>query len=225
MRKITFILILLALTQFTGCATKRYYENNTSRSFHRYHRAYPVHYYDQYSNLSSPQVTPTVSETSYYYPNDRSLPNSASMSQNLTDYAQIIDLRRSNANVSGSSGASGNVGGAVVGAIFGGIIGNQLGRLDGNRNDHNDRRSRTHGNYSHNKNGNNRDAATIGGAIIGGLIGNEVGRTSNDATGTYQMTVRYPNGQTQTVQLDYSGNYQTGDWVRLRSQSGQWSID
>lgn len=212
MRKIALMLSLVALSQLTACVTHGYYPDAPTRAYRGYNQQYsaqyPAQYQDQYA-YQAPQQVQQASNTyrSDYRSNDQ---------QTQSNFAQIIDIRRI------SEASRSNGGGAVIGAIIGGILGNQLGRNDG----HGANQNYGHGRGRDRDDGNNgnRDAATLGGAIVGGVIGNEVERTSSEQRVRTEMTLRFSNGQTQTLPVDNPGNVRLGDWVRVGVQSGRWVI-
>ncbi|MDO8178734.1 MAG: glycine zipper 2TM domain-containing protein [Undibacterium sp.] len=212
MRKIALILSLVALSQLTGCVAHRYYADAPARTDNGYNQPYPAQYPTQYQDRYAYQQPQQVQQPPNTYRSDYQ----GNDQQAQGNFAQIIDIRRI------SEATRSNGGGAVIGAIIGGIIGNQLGRNDGHGASHSygHGRGRDRG-YSSNG---NRDAATLGGAIVGGVIGNEVERTSTEQRIRTEITLRFSNGQTQTVPVDNPGNFRSGDWVRVGFQAGRWVI-
>lgn len=214
MRKIALILVLVALSQLTACVAHRHYSDTQTRSSSRYQQPAPVQYPSQYQDQYPDQTPQRIQQThepyrTHYQVNDQ---------QSQSELVQIIDIRQIR-EVSHSNG-----GGAVIGAIIGGIIGNQLGRNEGHASSrgYGHGRGRDHrGNYSSDD---GRGAATVGGAIIGGVIGNEVDRSSSEQRVRTEITLRFANGQTQTVVQNNSGNFRPGDWVRIGLQAGRWVI-
>lgn len=208
MRKITLIVTLVALSQLTGCVAHRYYTDAPAPSYNSYNQPYPVQYQDR-AVYPPPQQAQAAAET---YRPDYQVNDQAAQG----NFAQVIDIRR----ISVSTRSNG--GGALIGAIIGGIIGNQLGRNEGHGASRGYGYRHGHGrNYGYND---NRDAATLGGAIVGGVIGNEVDRTSTEQRIRTEITLRYSDGHTQTLPVDYPGNFRLGDWVRVGFQSGRWVI-
>lgn len=201
MRKITFILALLASSQLTGCVAHRYYNDTPNRDYRGYNNQYPAQY---------PEQTPYQNSYQNQY-------------QNQSEVAQIVGIRTIG-EVSRSNG-----GGAVIGALIGGIIGNQLGRGDEHSSRHHYRHGNGYGyghhyERSHSDDGAGRAVATIGGAIIGGAIGNEVDRNSTEQRVRTEITLRFANGQAQAILLDNPGQFRVGDRVRVSFQGGRWVI-
>lgn len=214
MRKITLILTLVVLSQLTACVAHRYYPDTPTRSTNGYNSQYPApypsQYQDQYAYRQPQQVQqPQDPYRTSYQTNDQ---------QSQANWAQVIDVRQIR-EVTRNNG-----GGAVIGAIIGGIIGNQLGRNEGHG------PSRGYGNgygrgYDrHRDHDDGRGAATVGGAIVGGVIGNEVDRNSGEQRIRTEITLRFTNGQTQTVPLDNPANFRIGDWIQVGYQGGRWVI-
>lgn len=219
MRKIALILSLVALSQLTACVTHGYYPDAPNRAYRGYNQQYsaqyPAQYPAQYQDQYAYQAPQQVQQASNTYRSDYQ----GNEQQTQGNFAQIIDIRRL------SEASRSNGGGAVIGAIIGGILGNQLGRNDGHgaNQSYGQGRGRDRGDGNNGNNG-NRDAATLGGAIVGGVIGNEVERTSSEQRVRTEMTLRFSNGQTQTLPVDNPGNVRLGDWVRVGVQSGRWVI-
>lgn len=90
---------------------------------------------------------------------------------------------------SGGSGASGA--GAVAGGLAGALLGNQVGS------------------------GSGRSAATVAGAVGGALLGNEVEKNRNQARETYQVNVRFDNGDYRSIMQDSVSDLRVGNRVRL----------
>ena len=96
-----------------------------------------------------------------------------------------IEVLRGDGVVGGTSGA-----GAVVGGIAGGVIGHQIGSGRGN------------------------DAATVAGAIGGAIVGNELEKR-RAAGELYRVTVRGPNGYSESYVMESLGTIRVGDRVRI----------
>lgn len=213
MRKIAFVLSLVVLSQLTACVVPRYYSENPNRSYNGYNTQYPAQYPNQYPNQAAYRQPQQVQPPQDQYPSDYQTNNQ----QSQANWAQVIDVRQIRQVTRGSGG-----GGALVGAIIGGIIGHQLGGNDGYRSDR--RYGNRYGRGGYRDNNDVRDAATVGGAIVGGVIGNEVDRTSGEVLVRTEITLRFTNGQTQTLPLDNSANFRVGDWIQVGYQVGRWVI-
>ena len=86
---------------------------------------------------------------------------------------------------------SGNVAGTVIGGIVGGIIGHQIGQ------------------------GRGQTAATIAGAAGGAVAGHEIEGRSRRTNESFRVTVRFDNGDYQTLTRDDITDLRTGDRVRV----------
>ena len=109
----------------------------------------------------------------------------------------------------------------MIGAIIGGIIGHQLAHNDGYSSNRRYGYGRGH---DRNYNDDGRDIATLGGAVVGGIIGNEMDRSSSGQRIRTEISLRFTNGQTQTILLDNPANFRRGDWIQLGFQGGRWVI-
>lgn len=63
--------------------------------------------------------------------------------------------------------------------------------------------------------GRGQTAATIAGAAGGAVAGHEIQKRSRAANETFRVTVRYDNGDYQTVTTDNITDLQSGDRVRV----------
>ena len=215
MRKITLVLSLLALSQLTACVVPRHYSDSQTRSYNGYNTQYPAQYPNQYPSQPVYRQAPQVQVPQDQYRTDYQSYDQ----QSQANWAQVIDIRQTRQVSRGSGG-----GGALVGAIVGGIIGNQLARNDGRGSDRRYGNGYGRGYDRYRDNNDGRDAATVGGAIVGGVIGNEMDRTSSDVRFRTEVTLRFTNGQTQTLPLDNSANFRVGDWIQVGYQGGRWVI-
>jgi len=86
-------------------------------------------------------------------------------------------------------GQAGGVG-AVAGGLLGGLLGNQMG------------------------NGRGRDVMTVVGAVGGAVAGHQVEKNVKKAK-TYEITVRFEDGTTQTIAQETTPAWRTGDKVRF----------
>ena len=219
MRNIALVLSVVVLSQLTACVVPRHYSDSPTRSYNGYNTQYPAQYPNQYPNQypsqpvyrQAPQVqVPQDQYRSDYQSYDQ---------QSQANWAQVIDVRQTRQVSRGSGG-----GGALVGAIVGGIIGNQLARNDGHGSDRRYGNGYGRGYDRYRDNNDGRDAATVGGAIVGGVIGNEMDRSSGEVRIRTEVTLRFTNGQTQTLPLDNSANFRVGDWIQVGYQGGRWVI-
>lgn len=214
MRNLALVLSVVALSQLTACVVPRYYADTPTRSYNGYNNQYPAQYSNQYPSQPVYRQPPQVQAPQDNYRSDYQTYDQ----QSQANWAQVIDVRQTR-QVSRSSG-----GGALVGAIVGGIIGNQLARNDGHGSDRRYGNGYGRGYDRYRDNNDGRDAATVGGAIVGGVIGNEMDRTSGDVRVRTEVTLRFTNGQTQTVALDNSSNFRIGDWIQVGVQGGRWVV-
>lgn len=204
MRKIALVLSLVVLSQLTACVAHRHYSDTQTRSYNSSNSQYQTPYPNQFQDQSAYRPSQEPYRADYQ----------TSDPQSRANWAQIIDVRQIR-EVTRSHG-----GGAVIGAIIGGIIGNQLGQHEGHRSSR--RYGRSHGRDYYNDAG--RGAATLGGAIVGGAIGNEIDHGSSEQRIRTEITLRFTNGQTQTLPLDHRTDVRIGDWIQVGFQGGRWVI-
>ena len=86
---------------------------------------------------------------------------------------------------------NGNIAGTVIGGIVGGIIGHQIGQ------------------------GRGQTAATIAGAAGGAVAGHEIEGRSRRTNEAFRVTVRFDNGDYQTLMQNNITDLRTGDRVRI----------
>ncbi|MDB5771691.1 MAG: glycine zipper protein [Burkholderia sp.] len=115
---------------------------------------------------------------------------SSTQGTTLVETGEVTQVR----DVSVSGGRTSGVG-SFVGSVVGAIAGSNIG-----------------GGYG-------RTAAAIGGTVAGGVAGQRVVQSGSGSRFT-ELTVRFPNGDVRTYNVDPSENYRIGDTVQVSASQG-----
>jgi outer membrane lipoprotein SlyB len=121
-------------------------------------------------------------------------PVSSTTGSILVQTGEVTNVR----DVTVSGGRSSGVG-SLVGGVLGGLAGSTVG-----------------GGYG-------RTAAAVGGAVAGGVAGQRVER-SGATTKTTELTVRFPNGDERTYNVDPGESFRIGDTVKITTGEGKVRI-